>query len=165
MVDNKLLGFKELTSGDIRSLMRMREYVSSLPIGQHEAFIRQLDDDMSKACEHILKLALDEACKLGLLSILEYEQNYKGRYVWEGYDSFADLLLTIVNKPRLAEHESPVFVTINEKMLQDSKKLEQRFGIRIISPEEAVELMGKMSNATNNHTENNSATHKEQGIK
>jgi hypothetical protein len=88
-----------------------------------------------------LKSALKYAFRKNLLTKAEYERDFKGRYVRDGLDSFADLLLSYINFRD--DSRKAVFVTTNELVIADGKRLKERFGMDVMNPEQANRLLEK----------------------
>jgi len=96
-----------------------------------------LQEIIIKMCKESQKEILKCAIKEGLISKKEYEKKYKGRYFVKEYNacSFIEYLGAILTG------EADYFVTENKNMLKDREKLAKKFGLRIISPEEADKMM------------------------
>lgn len=73
-----------------------------------------------------------------ILSKEEYQREYKNKYIDEQeLDSFMQYMDCLLHQ--ILEKENIIFVTLNKKMLKDRAFLEERFGIEILLPKEAIE--------------------------
>jgi len=79
---------------------------------------------------------LDEAIMRGLITENEYYREYHRRYVCaHGNDSFIQLLDCAI-KNAISSELIDIFITLNKNLLNDRKKLEKRFKIKIAIPGE-----------------------------
>ena len=93
-----------------------------------------IKEQLKKEREKILRLAFSKK----LLTKEEYEKEYKSRYIdCYGCDSFLCYLSYVV----LVNDKEGIFITLNDKIIKDRKKIEKRFGIRILSVEEAEKII------------------------
>ena len=87
-----------------------------------------------KSIERMKREILGDAIATGKLTEKEYLKKYKDKYYDDhGIDSFIQYLDASM------KGGDTVFVTLNEKILRDKSKLEDKFGTRILHPEEAIE--------------------------
>jgi hypothetical protein len=85
---------------------------------------------------------IEEAIRRGIITRQEYDLLYRSMYLDEyGMDSFAQYIEILIHKQEREEAGEKVdddlaFLTLNKGMLHDKAKLEKRFGIAILSPED-----------------------------
>ena len=127
------------------SLLRMVALTSKtlgrMPEEERRQAVAGIRADFLKMNKHNLRDALKYAFREKLLTKAEYERDFKSRYVRDGLDSFADLLLSYINFRN--DSRKAVFVTTNELVIADRKKLKKRFGLAIMSPVAANRLLEK----------------------
>ena len=86
---------------------------------------------------HILQAAYAKR----LLTLKQYQEKYKGKYIDQyGCDSFITLLSYLVET---YGEDGNVFVTLCKPMLKDRKKFKEIFDIEIVSPEDLHEKLHK----------------------
>ena len=100
---------------------------------------KKILEKMNKATIKHRDKVMEEVFKRGIMSKKEYKEKYENKYIDENYggDSFPQLMEVVLHGKDI------MFVTVNEKMLRDREKLEKRFGVRILSPNEAIEILQK----------------------
>ena len=91
---------------------------------------------IERAMEGERKRIITLAVEKGIFTLEDYNKNYKGKYLDHyGVDSFMNYL-SFLMCTELKDLKSSCFVTLCEKMLKDRKKIEEKFGLKIISPGE-----------------------------
>jgi len=102
------------------------------PVGAE--LFRRVNYKLHLAKDKILKQAFERY----LFTEKEYEEKYKDMFYDDyGADSFAQYINAAMNA------KADYFVTSNERMLNRKKELENRFGLKITSPEEVLEKHGR----------------------
>lgn len=87
-----------------------------------------------KFLEEKYEEVVSEAIKLKLIKRKEWNNRFKNYRDKFGH-SFVHYLECIMNK-------IDIFLTLNPIMLRNRDELQERFGVRILSPEEAIEEIG-----------------------
>jgi len=90
---------------------------------------------INKLLEKEYEKVVSRAVKLKIIKREEWDNRFKN-YRDEFGHSFVHYLECIMSKINF-------FLTINPIMLKNKKELEERFGVRILSPEEAIKEIGK----------------------
>ncbi len=83
------------------------------------------------------KRILAEIYSRGLMTPEEYEREYKNKYLDEyGCNSFMAYLSYV----ELNDNHG-IFITLNDKIIKDRKKLEKKFGVKIKSLQEINKMI------------------------
>ncbi len=90
---------------------------------------------IDKFLEEMYEEVVSRAVKLKIIKREEWDNRFKN-YRDEYGHSFVHYLECIMSK-------IDIFLTINPIMLKNKKELEERFGVRILSPEEAIKEIDK----------------------
>ncbi|MFA0766637.1 MAG: hypothetical protein BDTLLHRC_001590 [Candidatus Fervidibacter sp.] len=106
-----------------------------IPFDDYWRVKRQLEPEARKELEEVRRWAVEEA---KLVTAEEWE-NLRAHYRDEIGDSFVHLLN--------AARRNAVFITNNPKVLADRRKLEKRFGVKIMSGEKFQQKMGEAGKA------------------
>ena len=90
---------------------------------------------IDKFLEEKYEEVVSRAIKLKIIKREEWDNQFKN-YRDEFGHSFVHYLECIMSK-------IDIFLTLNPIMLKNKKELEERFGVRILSPEEAIKEIEK----------------------
>ena len=90
---------------------------------------------INKLLEKEYEKVVSRAVELKIIKREEWDNRFKN-YRDEFGHSFVHYLECIMSKINF-------FLTINPIMLKNKKELEERFGVKILSPEEAIKEIGK----------------------
>lgn len=134
---------KEKTAGMTTFNPNIFSAIQSLPPED----IKKFCESLAKNTFKVEKMVMEEIFKEGILTKEEYEKDYQHKYVDErlGYkiNSFPELMQSVLFNRRNPNEPPIVFVSTNEKILEDKKKLSKRFKIKIMNPKEALKLLKK----------------------
>jgi len=84
---------------------------------------------------------LNEAFGKKLMTKGEYENNYKDMFYDEfGFDGFLQYVDGVMNA------NADYFITINKNLINKRKEMENKFKLRILTPEELEKMLGKNNN-------------------
>jgi hypothetical protein len=85
------------------------------------------------------KRIIDCAIQNNLMTESEYFRRFHRRYICShGSDSFIQYLDYVIINKFSTSHSGDIsaFVTLNDKILRDRKKLEEKFKLKIVRPDE-----------------------------
>lgn len=120
--------------------------INKLPTEDKTDFCKKLAESTFKA----EKIIMEEAFKEGIITKEEYEKRFKHKYITKitGYeiDSFPEFIQTVLYNKRHPNEPIMAFTTPNEKILNDRKRLEKRFNVKIMSVEEALKKLKEIQN-------------------
>ena len=92
---------------------------------------------IDKFLEEKYEEVVSRAIKLKIIKREEWDNRFKN-YRDEAGHSFVHYLECIMSKININ-----IFLTLNPIMLKNKKELEKRFGVRILSPEDAIKEIEK----------------------
>lgn len=94
---------------------------------------------MTDVIQNIKNRVIQEALARKILTEDEADK-YVGKYIDEfGFDSFVNYLSYLIHSPNIGNMD--MFLTLNQKMLVDKKEIEDRFKLKIVSPDKVWEGM------------------------
>jgi hypothetical protein len=135
--DGKFTGFEEIPPDFFTKL-------TNLP----EDKVKELLKRIAKGTFEIEEDVMNEAYKEGIITEEEYKKKYRHKYIsGEEFksDSFPEFIMSVIFNKRNPE-DKMVFITNNDKLLKDRKKLTKRFDIKIMNPIEAMEEIEELEN-------------------
>lgn len=93
--------------------------------------------EINKELKKEKKRILTEAFRKKILTKKEYEKDYKEKYIDQyGFDSFLNYLSYLI-----IWDKHGYFLTIGKPILKDRKKIEKRFGLKIIAPKDVEKMI------------------------
>jgi len=110
---------------------------------------KDLCDRLIKSTHEVESVVMEEVFREGIMTKEEYEKEHKHKYLdpVHGADSFPELMQSVIFNKRNPNPENKIiFVTTNEAILKNKKKLSKRFDIMIQDPKEALKFIKEIKN-------------------
>lgn len=133
--------FRQLEQKDIEEIIRFKKELSNMDLERRETEINKFRDGLAKTSKEEVKKYLPKIIKKGIMTREEYKKEYEGKYVDENeIDGLSTIFGAVLS---LGDLDTKMIVTASKKMLKDSKKIEKKFGVKIIDGEQAIKIMQK----------------------
>lgn len=132
---------RKKSAGMVEFRPELLDLIDNLPDDKKKEFIERL----RKNTFRIEKTVMEEVFREGILTKEEYEKEFRHKYISSvGCDSFPELMQCVMfNKRQDNPEEKTVFVTTNEKIIKDRRRLSKKFDIIIKTPKEAIKIIKK----------------------